>query len=73
MAEKVGKHKLIERLTERAMMESVLCSTNRSNGEKHRPLRGRDLPGKVIEGLSAEEREALKSAKGEDFGWRGFK
>lgn len=70
---KVGLHRLIDRLTSRAMSESLLCSSNRGNGEKHRPLKTSDMPGHLIKQLKPEERKALSKAKAEDFSWRGFK
>lgn len=70
---RIGLHRLIERIITRAMMESFLSSSNRGNGEKHRPLERCDMPGYRIKQLKPEERETLSRAKSEDFSWRGFK
>lgn len=70
---RVGLHRLIEKITSNAMMESFISSTSRGNGEKHRPLQKCDMPGYRIKQLSQEEREALSHAKASDFNWRGFK
>jgi hypothetical protein len=55
------------------MMESVIGSSSRANGEKHRPLSPSDMPGYRIQQLSPEEREALSHATAKDFSWRGFR
>ena len=73
MTKKVGLHRLIERLTDNAMMESLICSSNRGNGEKFRPLHRQDMPGYRIQQLSPDEREVLSTATEKDFSWRGFK
>lgn len=70
---RVGLHRLIDRITSNAMMESYLHYSNRSNGEKRRPLSTSDMPGYRIKQLSPDEREALSHATSKDFGWRGFK
>lgn len=70
---RIGKGQLIKRLTDSAMREGLLCSSNRSNGEKFRPLKESDKPGRVIMALSDKEREVLKTCTSKDFSWRGFK
>ena len=42
MDKRIGLRRLIDRITDNAMMER-LCSTNRGNGEKHRPLSNSDM------------------------------
>lgn len=68
---RIGLHRLIDRITDNAMIES--CLHGRANGIKHRPLKKSDMPGYRIQQLSADEREALKEATSKDFSWRGFK
>lgn len=70
---KVGLHRLIDKITSNAMMESVISSSSRANGEKHRPLSPSDMPGYRIQQLYPEEREALSHATAKDFSWRGFR
>ena len=70
---RIGLRRLIERITDNAMMESFLCVSNRSNGEKRRPLRESDKPGYRIQQLHPDERATLKTATSNDFTWRGFK
>lgn len=67
---KIGKHRLIERITDNAMMEGSQSAIGR---KMNRPLKGNDLPGRRIMNLKDEEREVLKTCKGKDFSWRGFK
>ena len=68
---KRAKHHLIERLTTRAMEEGLF--NTRGNGEKYKPLRERDLPGRLIMSLPRDDREVLKECTGKDFKWRGHK
>lgn len=71
MSDKIGKARLIEKITDNAIMESFLHC--RGNGERYRPLSGDALPGRRIMKLTNKEREVLKQCTARDFSWRGFK
>lgn len=76
IGERVGLHRLIDRITNNAMCEGSLNMHSVSSSmpaEKRRPLSGSGMPGYRIAQLSPIERKVLSQAKPKDFSWRGFK
>jgi hypothetical protein len=67
---RIGLHRLIERITTDAGIESIIRNRNRPS---YRPRSKDDMPGYRIMQLKPEEREALSHATAKDFSWRGFK
>jgi len=73
MPERVGLHRLIERLTDSAMGERCCYDRDRYDHQPFVPKNESEKPGYRIKKLSADERETLSKAKAKDFNWRGFK